>query len=119
MAYPYTSGSILVGSFSATIAAQTYIFDNCNLTLPSKQIMRTDESDEPAALYVYEDFGTFTAVVQVTGTALQQDLRGETFTIPGQQGVGAAKTAVITAQTANVEKSGMKTFNISGTIAPV
>ena len=118
MALPYTSGSILVGSFSATIASQTYILDSLNLTLPTKQIQRTDANDAPAALYVYEDFGTFTAVLQVTGTALQQDLRSETFTIPAQEGVGAAKTAVVTSQTANVEKGGMKSYNISGSIAP-
>lgn len=119
MAFPYTSGSILVGSFSVTIALQTYIVDSLTLNLPSKVIERTDENDEPAALYAYAGFGTFNATVQVNSTALQQDLRGATFTIPDAQAIGADVDVVITDQSAAVEKAGMKTFSISGRVVPV
>jgi len=78
----FTDGKITRGGYTIDLdtAGLTAIVDTSTLNRNSKVIQRTNENDEPAAQYVYPDWDTLTATIQVNENADRADLRGDTFT---------------------------------------
>ena len=84
MATSYTDGNILADSFTADIASQTYVFNNASFTVPAVEAERNDETGVLAAKRSLQDLGriTMTAEVQISASALNQQLQFEEFLVP-------------------------------------
>ena len=105
MATEYTDGDIVLDSFTATIATQTYIFNNFSVTPATLMAERSDEKGRLAAKRNLDDPGrdAATGEVQITVTAEQQKLTHEEFIVPGTHHYdGVATTYVIEQETAPV-----------------
>ena len=83
MADSYTDGDILLDAFTATIATQSYIFNNCTINIPNVMAERNDEDGTLAAKRTLKDTGRIngTAEIQIDVSARNQELINETFEI--------------------------------------
>jgi hypothetical protein len=112
MALPLTDGTLVAGSFTANINGTIYILNNARLTLPTKVIERTNETDIPVAAYIYAGtVRTGTAEMQVNNAAQKIDLRSENFVT--NEFTNANITFVITEQTPARTKDGLATATIN------
>ena len=105
MATEYTDGDIVLDSFTATIATQTYIFNNFSVTPATLMAERSDEKGRLAAKRNLDDPGrdAATGEVQITVTAEQQKPTHEEFIVPATLHYdGTATTYVIESETAPV-----------------
>lgn len=84
MATSYTDGNIIADSFTATIASQTYVFNNLSLTVPQVAAERNNEKGVLAAKRSEQDLGRIsgTCEVQISQSAENIKLQFETFTVP-------------------------------------
>lgn len=84
MADSYTDGDILLDAFEATIASQSYIFNNASVSIPSVSAERNDTDGTLAAKRNLKDTGRIngTAEIQIDVSAKNQELINETFLIP-------------------------------------
>ncbi len=63
-AIPFGSVAIALKATTAATASITYIADNLDFSNPSKEILRTNQIDEPSGSIDYNDFQRATATLQ-------------------------------------------------------
>jgi hypothetical protein len=109
----YSDGNILLGGFTITFdtAGLTAIVDSCTDNKPMKVVNRTDENDDPAAAFAYDDFHTCTMTIQINQTAEQADLRGDSFTTSSID--NTSRTYFVTSQSAAKNKGQMVTYDLT------
>lgn len=116
MATEYIDGNIILDSFSATIATQTYIFNNGTINIPIVEAERNGVDGTLAAKRAKDDLGraTLTAEIQISESAQNQKLLHETFDVPANvHPDGTATTYVIESESTNFAANESRTRSIT------
>ncbi|MEM6884780.1 MAG: hypothetical protein AAF571_07080 [Verrucomicrobiota bacterium] len=104
-------GSIPYGSRVITINLVTYVADNIEVQRPTKEILRTDEVDEPSGAVTYADFVTGSATLQMATSSTAMPPLGQTFTETFDTTVGS-ETFIIKNVSQPFEKGGERKVSI-------
>jgi len=121
MATEYEDGAILLDSFSATINSQTYIFNNCSVTIPTVAGERNGVDGTLAAKRTTKDTGRIngTAEIQISASAQNQELVNEVFLIPGTHDPSGSETQYVIeeeGQTQTINESRTRSITFRRTI---
>ena len=110
MAAVYNDNSVSYGSRTLSVNSVTYIADNFTVTDGVKEILRTNELDEPVGSVGVQDFVRGSAQLQL-GTGAAFVTKGQNFTV----NYANAVNAVFVIQSADYpeDKAGEKKQNIT------
>lgn len=96
MSANYNDGSIPYGSQVVTLMASTthttgttYIADNIEFSDPSKEILRTNQIDEPSGSVDYSDFSRATSTLQMATTSTPLPSKGSVASLSRAGGTSA------------------------------